>query len=162
MNKKENRYSICGDIAKVRMSNADVDMLCDAADWEKAKGHTWSLSATGDAVSNIGGKPVPFHRFLFPGHVGDIDHINGKKLENTRENLRPVSHQQNLFNAKLSSANTSGAKGVYWHKKAQKWAAAIKVGGRSIYLGIFASFDDAKRARKQAEEKYFGEYARAV
>ena len=78
MNKKENRYSICGDIAKVRMSNADVDMLCDAADWEKAKGHTWSLSATGYAVSNIGGKPVPFHRFLFPGHAGDIDHINGK------------------------------------------------------------------------------------
>ena len=57
--------------------------------------------------------------------------------------------------SKLSSANTSGVKGVYWIKRRNKWEAAIFFKGEKIYLGYFTSKQDAINARKEAEEKYF-------
>ena len=32
-------------------------------------------------------------------------------------------------------------------------------GGKTYYLGIFANFEDAVKARKEAEMKYFGEFS---
>ncbi len=40
------------------------------------------------------------------------------------------------------------------------WYSQIKVKGQKrITLGYFNDFDDAVKARKNAEEKYFGEYS---
>lgn len=162
MNKKQNNFRLDGDVAIVSFTNAKAVFICDAADWEKARKHAWSLSKTGYPVAGICGRPVLFHRFLFPDAEGDIDHIDGDKLRNTRANLRLTTHQQNTFNTKLSAANTSGIKGVCWHKSAQKWMASIRVNGKCIYLGLFSDIEKAKNARKEAEKKYFGQYARAV
>lgn len=57
--------------------------------------------------------------------------------------------------SKLSSVNTSGAKGVYWHKGASSWTASITVKGKNVYLGLFINKQDAIDARKAAEDKYF-------
>lgn len=40
-----------------------------------------------------------------------------------------------------------------------KWIAQIGYKGKKIYLGSFLKFDDAVKVRKEAEEKYFGEYS---
>lgn len=56
---------------------------------------------------------------------------------------------------KTSCTNSSGYKGVRWHKAAQKWNARITFKGKEIYLGLFDRLDDAIEARKKAEEKYF-------
>ena len=56
---------------------------------------------------------------------------------------------------KLSKANTSGIRGVCWNKLTQKWYAQIGVQGRMFNLGNYQNIEDAKKARKQAEEKYF-------
>jgi hypothetical protein len=37
--------------------------------------------------------------------------------------------------------------------------AEIKMNNRKKFLGRFVNLDDAIKARKEAEEKYFGEYA---
>ena len=63
------------------------------------------------------------------------------------------------MNSKLPNNNTSGIKGVCWNKNYQKWFAYIKINQKSINLGYFINFDDAVKARKEAEEKYFGEYS---
>lgn len=162
MNKKSNNYRIENNNVIVKLSNCDKEFFCDLKDWEKAKDKTWSLSKTGYPVANINGKPVTFHRFVFPDATGDIDHIDGNKLKNTRNNLRVVTHQQNLFNAKLSNANQSGRKGVCWHKKANKWMAYITLNMKRIYLGLYENKNDAIKAREDAEKEYFGKYARAV
>ena len=52
-----------------------------------------------------------------PENKGCLDHINNDKLNNNISNLRWCSQQQNSYNQKLSSVNTSGSKGVYFHKK---------------------------------------------
>ncbi len=56
---------------------------------------------------------------------------------------------------KLRKDNTSGVRGVYWDKRAQKWYAAIGVQGRQIRIGTFQNIEDAEKARTDAEEKFF-------
>jgi hypothetical protein len=64
------------------------------------------------------------------------------------------------MNKKMNSNNTSGVKGVYWCKNANKWRAKIQVDGKEKHLGLFSNLEDAKKARELAEEKYYGEYNR--
>ena len=48
--------------------------------------------------------------------------------------------------------NTSGVPGVDWRASKGLWRAAICFKGKRYHLGSFASFEDAVRARKAAEE----------
>jgi hypothetical protein len=82
---------------------------------------------------------------------GDIDHINGDKLDNRIENLRCVTRAENSRNSK-SRSNASGAMGVTKHHN--KWRATIYNDGKQVHLGLFASIDEAKAARKDAERKF--------
>lgn len=58
----------------------------------------------------------------------------------------------NAFNSEIGKNNTSGIKGVSYHKKSGKWRAQIKVQGKNYYLGLFEEIGDAEAARKNAEE----------
>jgi len=50
-----------------------------------------------------------------------VDHIDGNKKNNRIENLREATKSQNAMNQKVSTRNTSGIKGVMWHKRDKKW-----------------------------------------
>ena len=75
-----------------------------------------------------------------------IDHININSLDNRIENLRILTQQQNLWNTK--------AKGYYWHKRNNKWQAAIKINRKSKHLGYFDNEEDARQAYLNAKEIY--------
>lgn len=81
----------------------------------------------------------------------EIDHINHDKIDNHIENLRIVSHSDNLKNLSLRSDNKTGISGVCWHSKQNKWQASINVNGRMKYLGVFDCIEKATEARKIAE-----------
>lgn len=51
--------------------------------------------------------------------------------------------------------NTSGVRGVSWSKRDQTWEAYIKFKGTFHHLGHYKNIEDAVKARKRAEEKYF-------
>jgi hypothetical protein len=87
-----------------------------------------------------------------------IDHINHDKLNNCRSNLRIVTEQQNHMNRSKTKRNTSGIIGVCWHKAREKWIAQIRLNNKQINLGYFDDLEDASKARKEAEIKYFGEF----
>lgn len=89
-----------------------------------------------------------------------VDHKNGNGLDNRRANLRPATPSQNMHNQQLRTNNTSGAKGVYWHKVAKKWAARISVNYERVYLGLFDNVEDAVDAYVKAARKHFGNFAR--
>ena len=63
------------------------------------------------------------------------------------------------MNVGLRADNTSGITGVYWHKPLNKWVAKICINQKDIHLGYHDKFEDAVLARKQGEEKYFGEFS---
>ena len=89
-----------------------------------------------------------------------VDHINGDPLDNRRENLRIVTQQQNNMNVSMNKRNKSGVAGVCWDKTSNKWRAEIMYKKKSIYLGRFDNLEEAGKARKDAEMKYFGEFVR--
>ena len=88
----------------------------------------------------------------WPEH--NIDHINGDGLDNRIVNLRDVPQKLNLRNCRARTDNTSGVTGVSWDKGKSKWAVRIYADGKSLFLGRFAEFEDAVKARKDAEPKY--------
>ncbi len=104
------------------------------------------------------------HRIIFFMHHGwlpeFVDHIDGDCTNNRIENLRAATASQNARNCKVYATNTTGAKGVYWHKGIEKWTAAIKKDGRLIHLGKFDHIFEAACARRSAEIQIFGEFAR--
>ena len=51
--------------------------------------------------------------------------------------------------------NTSGVPGVDWVASKGLWRAAICFKGKRRYLGCYAQFGDAVKARKRAEEELF-------
>ena len=79
--------------------------------------------------------------------------------DNRKCNLRKVNNGQNMRNSILYSSNTSGVKGTSLDKRLNKWHSYITINKHRITLGYFKDFDEAVRARKEAEEKYFGEFA---
>jgi hypothetical protein len=56
--------------------------------------------------------------------------------------------------------NTSEYKGVFWHKKLNKWRVQIKVNGKRISCGCFKNIKDAAKAFDTAAIKYRGATAR--
>ncbi|EAD6163255.1 AP2 domain-containing protein, partial [Listeria monocytogenes] len=55
----------------------------------------------------------------------------------------------------LSARNKSGIKGVRWDEKRNKWEASITFQKKLHFLGRFEKKDDAIKARRDAEDKYF-------
>ncbi len=88
------------------------------------------------------------------------DHINGNTLDNRRANLRLATYSQNLRNQKRARHNTSGYKGVGWHKASGKWRAYIQFNGKHISLGYFDTPESAYEAYKKGALEYFGEFSR--
>lgn len=134
--------------------------LVDDEDFDHLNQWKWYYSAIGYAVRDVHvpkGKKVCvyMHRQInmTPEHLR-TDHINRNKLDNRKENLRAVDGSQNGINRGLNTNNTSGHKGVVWHKDSQNWGARIKLHYKTIYLGRYKELKDAIRARKKAELKY--------
>lgn len=144
----------------VGITNENIEFKIDKSDYDKIKDYCWISHDKGYIHTRMGNKMVNLHRFVMnaPDDMF-VDHINGDKTDNRKCNLRLCTNSQNQMNAKTSSRNTSGVKGVSWINKYQKWRASIRVNGTLISLGQYKIFDDAVKARKEAEQKYFGEYS---
>lgn len=102
------------------------------------------------------------HRLAWVLHYGSwpsdtIDHINGEKNDNRIENLRVATHSVNHRNVGLLSTNSSGFKGVHFHKSKGKWRALITINDTQIHLGYFTNLQEAIEQRKLAEWIFWGD-----
>jgi hypothetical protein len=79
---------------------------------------------------------------------GLIDHINGNPSDDRLVNLRVVTPRENSLNCKMSKNNKSGYTGVY--KTTQ---GRFTVTYRGIYLGNFATFEEAVSVRQEKENE---------
>ncbi len=109
-----------------------------------------------------GSKVVYLHHFVYralygftPDRGNDIDHIDGDKLNCLDSNLRRVPRSFNNANAGKQKNNTSGYKGVCWHKQRNRWLASVSQNNRSTYIGLFDTKEDAARAVNVAYRRLF-------
>ena len=85
------------------------------------------------------------------------DHINSlrdRRFIDQNTGLDKTS-LQNIQTGKLTRANTSGIRGVTWHKGRGKWIAYGRMNGKTKQLGAFDSMDEAKEARERFVRMYY-------
>lgn len=147
------------------------EVFIDDEDAERVLQYTWHVTycyrrgraflknVRTDIIKNNKKTGLLLHRLIIP-NKSMIDHIDGNPLNNKKSNLRACSNSENVKNVNKYSNNTSGFKGVSWHKRVQKFFAQIGNDGSKIHLGYFDSAKDAALAYNKAALKYHGEFAR--
>ena len=109
------------------------------------KGVAGFYTPKGYTKVKIGKRAYTAHRIIYLWHHGIlpefIDHIDGNRSNNKIENLREATKAENCANQKIRNTNTSGMKGVSWHKANKKWKVAICKNYKSIYLGTYEDYE---------------------
>lgn len=138
------------------------EFFFDLEDYEKIKEYWWYFNENGYLESK-NDKTIRIHRLILNLTEENelADHIHGfyTRHDNRKSNLRKCTKQQNVMNSKIRISNKSGITGVAWDKSRNKWMAYIDYCKKRINLGRFSNFEDAVKARKEAEDKYHGEWS---
>jgi hypothetical protein len=90
----------------------------------------------------------------------EVDHIDLDRTNNKWRNLRLASTAQNCQNQTKRRHNTSGFKGVCWHKTGKGWTAQICHRRKSHYLGLFNTPEEAAAAYLAKAKELHGEFHR--
>ena len=78
-----------------------------------------------------------------------VDHMDGNSLNNSINNLRWATYQEQSINRRIQSHNTSGFRGVCFHKRANKWQAQISIDGKTKHIGLYETAEAASDAFQQ-------------
>ena len=87
-----------------------------------------------------------------------VDHLDTIRTNNSLENLRWCTRQENNQNQSIRKDNTSGYKGVTFDRARNKWSAYIKIDGKDIHLGRFETVEEAAAVRAARAQQEFGEF----
>lgn len=156
--KKCNEYNLSGEYGIGYTINTHHQFYFDLEDYDKIKEVCWSENSEGYLYGRYrNNKTIKMHQLIMDDKY--IDHKNHNTLDNRKQNLRKSNDLLNSRNRSLSSNNTSGYKGVCWRTREQKWRAYITYEGKRIELGLYDDINDAVKARRKADEKYFKEWS---
>jgi len=139
------------------------DIMVDDEDYPVISLYKWQGSsryAIRHTSRSTGRKTVFMHREIMGAKPNQrVDHVNGNTFDNRKSNLRLATVTENNWNAKTRKDNTSGYKGVHWREKHKDYVVYINVNKKRLHLKTYKKFEDAVRARKEAEAKYHGDFA---
>jgi hypothetical protein len=143
----------------------DLVALVSPEDAERVLAHPykWTRNSKGYVIANEwvkGGKckKISLHRFIMGFPPGKVDHEDRNRLNNTRDNLRPATSQQNVIN-RSGYGRTSKFKGVCKHTHANRYVAILCINRKRRHLGMFATEEEAARAWDAAAIEAHGEWA---
>lgn len=143
---------------EIKLPNGDT-VLIDDADYSKVSKYQWRRYQSDRYVRGmVDGKMVSLHRFILNPPTGtSIDHINGDRLDNRRENLRFCSHAENSKNRKPNANGKSKYKGVVVLPN-NRFRAKIDSDGKRYELGVYTSEREAVIAYNAAAKVLHGEH----
>ena len=140
--------------------------LIDDNDYEKVIQYKWLCNNYGYATRQYWDRISKKYKGIFLSNFilgalenQSVDHINGNRLDNRKNNLRICSFLENRRNKSIYKNNKSGFKGVDKSSK-NRWRATIRINGEKIHLGSFIDKKEAALAYDLAAQKHFGEFAR--
>lgn len=157
-----NEYTLYDSYAEIVLYDKD-NLECgraiiDLDDVEKCKQYKWHMKRDDRTNYVIGRKVIKESKedynkiFLHKVITGcydkdkDVDHINHNGLDNRTSNLRIVTRSENILNQR----KICGIKKV----PSGKYQVSIGKNYKTIYIGTYDSFEEAYKARKEAELKY--------
>ena len=114
-----------------------------------------SLNNHGHLQIKVDGVVMAAHRLAWLhsyGHwpAGDLDHKNRDRADNHLANLRPATKKENGQNRKLDKRSTTGVTGVTRLHNGRLRAKIVHC-QKTIMLGTFATIEEARAARLNAE-----------
>ena len=134
--------------------------------WGLVSSKSWHVKKLGDNYYAIRqpaeGVTIYLHREILGLTTNDkvvVDHIDHDTLNNQLDNLRIVTIQENCCNRRAGKNNRSGFLGVFYDRHRNKWVATVSYKRVTVFRNRYATFEEAKVARIEAEQKYFGEFA---
>ena len=135
-----------------------AEAIIDREDKEDVEKHRWALTHGYARNPKVGFLHNYVLNFI-PSKDCEVDHRNKEKNDCRKGNLRIGTHSQNCQNANIRINNSSGFKGVHFHKLLNKWCARIGVNNNRIYLGYFENKAEAANKYNEAAIRLHGEYA---
>lgn len=153
-----NEYVIYNDYAEIILKDKNCKevgrAIIDVEDVDRCKQYKWHIRRAHKKLYVIASLKQPnsqklhLHRFImnYNGTL-DIDHLNGNGLDNRKSNLRIVLHSINMLNRQKQC-------GIRQLKNG-KYQVTVMKDYKSIYLGIFNNYEDAKVFRNNFINKYF-------
>ena len=163
--------SVVGNEVHVPLTRG-MTAIVDLPDKHHVEGYNWQARKDDDRWYAVrvmrhddDGKQhmVYMHRSILDAPAGvTVDHKDGDGLNNRRVNIRLATHQENMFNQRTPKDNTSGYKGVCWNKASRKWQAQISVGGRTVYLGLFETAEQASSVYETEATRRRGVFHRGI
>ena len=172
-----NEYVITGDYVKVFLLDSKNTgekeyFLVDVDDFYKyCDGVFWFKNGDGYISKRINNKIVRIHRaimnvesyvpitreeYVNNGYYDKnsvVDHINGNKLDNRKDNLRITSQRINSLNQTCDAKSSSGYRNVYYRKDRDNWE--VKING--LKSKLFENIEDAIEYAQKSREKLMEE-----
>lgn len=138
---------------KIRLTNCDGYAVVSDEDFLDVSQYSWRKMSKGyiSRTYKIGKnkyKSQYMHRFIMNAPDGyEVDHLNHKRADNRRENLRICTTAENAMNRSIRSDNTSSHIGVNWIGWLKKWRAYVTRSGKQVHLGVYKQKYKAVEAR---------------
>ena len=154
-----NTYEIKDGYAEIILTDINLEekarAIIDIDDVERCKPYKWVIRGDGYVSAKIEGKGVKLHRFINKTPKGKhTDHLNRDRLDNRKSNLKTLEQNDNNKNKGKYKSNKTGKTGVLLH--GGRYYASMKYNKINYKLGSFDNFEDAKKAREEAEIKFYG------
>lgn len=123
-----------------------------------------NIDRQGYVQIKIGGKVLMAHRLAWLYVHGElpkqVDHKNMTRSDNRIDNLRAADNSCNGMNKRMQSNNTTGYKGVTFHKGTGRYHAKIQANGVRKSLGYYETAEQAHKAYMTAAGELHGQFAR--
>lgn len=103
------------------------------------------ISSFKNFLEDMGHKPTPRHS------IERID-VNGNYEPS---NCKWADDYEQAKNRRSQKRSTTGVSGVKWHKTQHRYHVTIASNGKRFHIGSFTELEDAIKARKEAEQKYW-------
>ena len=133
---------------RAKVSLADFEIL-NQFNW-RTNHHGYASRRKGTSLKDE--RTILMHREILSAKLGQIvDHVNGDRLDNRRENLRFTTRSKNMMNRQ------KGVRGVHLRPDG-KWHARIGFNMKRLHLGVFKTRERAEAAYVEKAKELFSDH----
>lgn len=157
-------YSQTSSVAVASLLVDDVDKDLERFSWRLDKA---GYVIRGPKLSKARPGMERVHRVVLARVLGRVlqahelvDHVNGNRADNRRENLRLATKSQNGMNRGSTNGSSSRFAGVAYDKRKQRWFAKVTLMGKQVAVGRYHSEEEAAWMRDQFALALHGDFAR--